>query len=252
MIEKIISGGQTGADRAALDFAIKRGMSYGGWVPKGRKTEDGTLPETYLLQEMPTGQYSRRTEKNILDSDGTLIVSHGLLTGGSALTAEFARIHKRPRIHIDLEITTYLEAATMVQEWIKQNEIRVMNVAGPRASKDPKIYDATLALLEMALKVNESKDYPHTLDEAVDRLYADISLNEEILLSTINEGSLSDLHFSLGHKIRNEFGLWSGNYGLLESCRKLSGNENLHVDDASMIIIEVLWEKVKKKNILQD
>jgi len=82
MIQKIISGGQTGADRAALDFAIKRGIPHGGWIPKGRKTEDGTLPEKYHLLEMPTGSYSKRTEKNILDSDGTLIVSHGLLTGG--------------------------------------------------------------------------------------------------------------------------------------------------------------------------
>ena len=72
MIIRIISGGQTGADRAALDFAIKHNIPYGGWVPKGRKTEDGTLPEKYHLQEMPTVQYANRTEKNILDSDGTL------------------------------------------------------------------------------------------------------------------------------------------------------------------------------------
>jgi len=72
MVIKIISGGQTGADRAALDFAIKHNIPYGGWVPKGRKTEDGTLPEKYNLQEMPTVQYANRTEKNILDSDGTL------------------------------------------------------------------------------------------------------------------------------------------------------------------------------------
>jgi hypothetical protein len=80
MIQKIISGGQTCADRAALDFAICHNIPYGGWVPKGRKTDDGTLPEQYNLQEMPTGQYSKRTEKNVLDSDGTLIVSRGLLS----------------------------------------------------------------------------------------------------------------------------------------------------------------------------
>ena len=95
MIEKIISGGQTGADRAALDFAIKHNIPYGGWISKGRKTEDGTLPEQYLLQEMPTGSYPRRTEKNVLDSDGTLIVSHGLLSGGSALTTSYAEKHKK-------------------------------------------------------------------------------------------------------------------------------------------------------------
>jgi len=99
------TGGQTGADRAALDFAIRHNIPYSGWVPKGRKTEDGTLPEKYNLQEMPTGQYSKRTEKNVLDSDGTLIVSHGLLTGGSALTTSFAELHKKPWIHIDLDMT---------------------------------------------------------------------------------------------------------------------------------------------------
>jgi hypothetical protein len=148
MIQKIISGGQTGADRAALDFAIKHSIPYGGWVPKGRKTEDGTLPEKYNLQEMPTGQYSKRTEQNILDSDGTLIVSHGRLTGGSALTRELAKQHRKPWIHIDLETTSYPEAARMIREWVGRNGIKVMNVAGARESKDPEIYQAMTELLE--------------------------------------------------------------------------------------------------------
>lgn len=148
MIQKIISGGQTGADRAALDFAIKRGIPHGGLIPKGRKAEDGTLPEKYDLQEMPTGSYPRRTEKNVLDSDGTLIVSHGLLTGGSALTTSYAEKHKKPWIHIDLEMTSYSEAVKIIQEWVERNGIKTMNVAGPRESKDAKIYLAVMELLE--------------------------------------------------------------------------------------------------------
>ncbi|MBW6461368.1 MAG: putative molybdenum carrier protein [Bacteroidales bacterium] len=148
MIEKIISGGQTGADRAALDFAIKHNIPHGGWIPKGRKTEAGILPEKYHLQEMPTGSYPRRTEKNVLDSDGTLIVSHGLLTGGSALTTSYAEKHKKPWIHIDLEMTTCSEAVKMIQEWVERNGIKTMNVAGPRESKDPTIYLAVMELLE--------------------------------------------------------------------------------------------------------
>ncbi len=147
MIQKIISGGQTGADRAALDFAIRNNIPHGGWVPRGRKTEDGTLPEKYNLQEMPTGQYSKRTEKNVIDSDGTLIISHGLLTGGSALTTSFAELHRKPWIHIDLDMTPYSEAAGTIQEWIGRNGIKVMNVAGPRASKDPEIYGTVMELL---------------------------------------------------------------------------------------------------------
>ena len=156
MIQKIISGGQTGADRAALDFAIKHNLPYGGWVPKGRKTEDGTLPEKYHLQKMPTGQYSKRTEKNVLDSDGTLILSHGLLTGGSALTTSFAEKHKKPWIHIDLQTTPSPDAARMIQEWVGRNGIKIMNVAGARASKDPMIYQAMLDLLEKSVLMDEA------------------------------------------------------------------------------------------------
>ena len=148
MIQKIISGGQTGADRAALDFAIRHGIPYGGWVHKGRKTEDGILPENYDLQEMPTGQYSKRTEKNVLDSDGTLILSHGLLTGGSALTTGFAELHRKPWIHIDLTENEINCTADQVRKWIEKWGIQILNVAGPRASKDPMIYDATIALME--------------------------------------------------------------------------------------------------------
>ncbi|MFZ4439883.1 MAG: putative molybdenum carrier protein [Syntrophales bacterium] len=151
MIQKIISGGQTGADRAALDFAIKHKIPYGGWVPKGRKAEDGLLPEKYHLQEMPTGSYIKRTEQNVLDSDGTLIISHGLLTGGSARTRELAKQRRKPWLHINLEATPCPASARMIQEWVEQHNIKTMNVAGARASKDPMIYQAVLDLLEACI-----------------------------------------------------------------------------------------------------
>jgi hypothetical protein len=147
-IRKIISGGQTGADRAALDFAIDNNIPYGGWLPKGRKTEDGTLSEKYHLQEMPTGDYSKRTEKNVLDSDGTVIVSHGFLTGGSALTREFAIQHKKHWIHIDMNELSLQEAAERLSSWVTGKEIKTLNVAGPKTSKDPQIYEAVLLLLK--------------------------------------------------------------------------------------------------------
>jgi hypothetical protein len=150
-IEKIISGGQTGADRAALDFAMSQNIPHGGWVPKGRKTEDGTLPERYRLREMPTPEYSKRTEKNVLDSDGTVIVSHGFLTGGSALTREFAIQHQKPWIHIDLKTLSLEDASEALAAWLNDNDIRVLNVAGPKAGKDPRIYEATLNLLKNVL-----------------------------------------------------------------------------------------------------
>jgi len=152
-IEKIISGGQTGADRAALDFAIAHHIPYGGWLPRGRKTEDGALDLKYHLQEMHTSNYSKRTERNVLESDGTVIVSHGFLTEGSALTGEFAARHRKHWIHIDLKELTIKEAAVKLHHWLTRYEIKVLNVAGPRARKDPAIYEATFHLLEETLTV---------------------------------------------------------------------------------------------------
>jgi len=148
---KIISGGQTGADRAALDYAIEFNIPYGGWVPKGRKTEDGTLPDKYKLQEMPTSDYSTRTEKNILAADGTLIVSHGRLTGGSALTQFLSEKQNKPFMHVDFNRMSIDEASEAVRIWLEKNQIETLNVAGPRASKDPEIYEATRRLLEVVL-----------------------------------------------------------------------------------------------------
>jgi len=157
MIEKIISGGQTGADRAALDAAIELGIPHGGWIPKGRITEDGVLPEKYQLKEMPTSSYPKRTEKNVLDSEGTLIISHGDLTGGSALTRELATKHGRPWLHIDLD-TIDVDPSKVIKSWIGMIDTKILNVAGPRASKDPRIYDATFELLKATLSLGFIED----------------------------------------------------------------------------------------------
>jgi len=153
-VTKIISGGQTGADRAALDFAIEHNIPYDGWVPKWRLAEDGPIPDIYQLQEMPTGDYSKRTEQNVLDSDGTLIVSHGMLAGGSAVTKYLASMHHKPCLHIDLDTLSIEEAAFLIKSWTNYHDMRVLNVAGPRASKDPEIYQATLKLLEAAFEAS--------------------------------------------------------------------------------------------------
>jgi hypothetical protein len=111
MIRKIISGGQTGVDRAALDVAIEMNIPHGGWIPKGRLTEDGPLSDKYQLQEMNTTDYPTRTEKNILDSDGTLIFTRGKPSGGTALTIHFANQHDRLSLLITLDKAPFSEMA---------------------------------------------------------------------------------------------------------------------------------------------
>ncbi|MEA1948571.1 MAG: putative molybdenum carrier protein [Thermodesulfobacteriota bacterium] len=150
MVNKIISGGQTGADRAALDVAIKLGISHGGWIPKGRLTENGMLDNKYHLKEMETANYNKRTEQNVIDSDGTLIISHGKLTGGSDYTRDMVLGHGRPWLHIDLNKTESFQAAKQIKSWLADHDIEVLNVAGPRANKDTAIYQATVDILETA------------------------------------------------------------------------------------------------------
>ena len=151
MLKKIISGGQTGADRAGLDTAIAKGIPHGGWIPKGRKTEDGVLPDKYNLSEMTTKSYPKRTEKNILDSDGTLIISHGKITGGSSLTRKLAKQHEKPWIHLNMNDLSIKEAATQLTRWIKGHQIQILNVAGPRATKDPAIHSITSEVIESCI-----------------------------------------------------------------------------------------------------
>ena len=149
MVKKIISGGQTGADRAALEFAIKHNIPHGGWIPKGRKAENGRIPDIFQLQEMPTDSYRARTEQNVIDSDDTLIISRGELVGrsGSAYAAEMARKHNRPWLHLDIAKLSIEQAAETVRSWIVERDVEVLNVAGPRQSSEPKIYDATFQIL---------------------------------------------------------------------------------------------------------
>ena len=150
-IKKIISGGQTGADQAGLDAALKSDIPHGGAIPRGRLTENGRLDEKYTLQEMSSTSYPERTEKNVVDSDGTVIFSHGELSVGSLLTLEKAREHKRPVLHLDMANVTIEGAVELLKAFVEEHGVEILNVAGAKASKDPEIYDATFAVVERTL-----------------------------------------------------------------------------------------------------
>ena len=144
---RIISGGQTGADQAALDAAIALGLAHGGWLPRGRKTESGPLPPHYALRELRSARYRDRTEKNVRAADGTLICSFGPLGRGSALTEALAIRHDRPLLPIDFDHTPVARAVVVVERWLHAHRIATLNVAGPRASSEPRIHAAVFALL---------------------------------------------------------------------------------------------------------
>jgi hypothetical protein len=140
-LRKIVSGGQAGADRAALDAAAEFGVRVGGFVPNGRWAEDGPIHRSYKgLTETDSSEPSERTRLNVLHSDGTLIFSHGKLSGGSLLTWKAARSNRKPCLHIDLDRNSDDAAIEKILLWLRTSGIRELNVAGPRASKDPDIY----------------------------------------------------------------------------------------------------------------
>jgi len=149
MIQKIISGGQTGADRAALDWAISAGVPHGGCCPKGRRAEDGPIPPQYQLKETASADYPARTERNVLDSDGTVIISIEASLGsrGSALTQRLAEKHHKPWIHIHFG---QLGPSETLRSFVEMHRIQTLNVAGPRASSEPGVAQFVRLVLDAA------------------------------------------------------------------------------------------------------
>jgi hypothetical protein len=148
---KIISGGQTGVDRAALDAAIYLGIPHGGTVPKGRLAEDGIIPSCYTLIESASPSYPLRTEKNVIDADATLLISFGPLSGGSAYTVEMAVKHHKPWFHFQFKDIE--PDRRKLNEWFTDQLPTVLNIAGPRESNEPGIYACARQFLTSWLAV---------------------------------------------------------------------------------------------------
>jgi len=143
-LPRILSGGQTGVDRAALDAAMTQGFLCGGWCPRGRRAEDGRLPDIYPLRETPTTAYAQRTRWNVRDADITLVLALGSIQGGTAYTLRVARaLHKRCRV-LDLQQAT---APEQIARWLRREHPEAVNIAGPRESQRPGIYTRAYAFL---------------------------------------------------------------------------------------------------------
>ena len=150
---KIVSGGQTGADRAALDWAIDNGIPHGGWCPAGRLAEDGVIDSKYNLRETSKADYLQRTEWNVRDSDATVIFSiKADLMGGSLATQKLADKHLKASLHLT-SLQSPAENATQLRGFIRKHEIKVLNIAGPRASGEPELRSLVQTVLDELFEI---------------------------------------------------------------------------------------------------
>lgn len=270
MLKKIISGGQTGADQAALDTAIKFNIDHGGWIPKGRKTEAGPLPEKYRLKEMESDDYRDRTRQNIIDSHGTVIISRAELTGGSKLTQSFAKVAGRPNCFINLSYIEEYEAASMLQSFITENQIKILNVAGPRLSGQPWIYNDVKTVLEVMLYLlySDSDDnidiaghvpdlpveerFPTTIEDSILVLNDLLPLRTKTFIGKLEPAQIQSLYFEFQDFIKIALGFNTSNPELLKSCTdsvNLSGT--CTIEDSIMEILKQYQIYLQQNHLLR-
>ncbi|MEM6916566.1 MAG: putative molybdenum carrier protein [Verrucomicrobiota bacterium] len=158
MLRKLVSGGQTGVDRIALQWALENDWETGGWCPAGRLAEDGVIDPRFPLKETPSAEYSQRTEWNVRDSDGTVLMTKWpKLTGGTKLTKKFASKWSRPCLVVSQETTA--DAGKALEAFVERHWIETLNVAGPRESTEPGLETYVRGVLQEAFGSNQQTDY---------------------------------------------------------------------------------------------
>ncbi len=271
MIKKIISSGQPGVEQAALDVAIKLGIPYGGWVARGRRTHNGDLPDTYILEETVSSGYSESIKKNVLDADGTFILIRGESDDPIKFTIDLVERQNRPYLLVDLTKIRSLKAAAILNSWIKDHNIEILHVTGCRTGEDPKIYQDGSSILESMIylglmrsgpagfmqtpqarsRAAMDEKLPQNVYQAIDRLIHELPLKEKTMVANLTAGELGSLQKTLGRYIREKFGLMIGNTELMASCRFVSKKSVHSESEASMVIITKLWNQLRKTHKLR-
>ena len=233
MLKRIVSGGQTGADRGALEAAIALGIPHGGWCPKGRQAEDGPIPPRYQLTETPTEDHRARTRLNVEESDGTVILARGPLDEGSLYTVEHAERIGKPLLHVDLAEhgDRFGPASAELKSWILETHVERLNVAGPRESRSPGIEGEVRDFLVRALKE------PETIEEAAEKLLWELTDDQKRQLRSLAEQDLVRTHFGIALYVRNTYGLFRTNSPLR---RNFADDEN----SISGEIVRRTWQKL--------
>ena len=274
MIERIISSGQTGVELAAIDVAIKLGLSHGGWTARGKRNALGQLSPKYKLEEVPAVGFKTAMEKNVIHSDGTLLITRGKKSASTKHAVQMALKHQRQLLHVDLSQHSAFEAASLVNSWGSMQQIKIAFVTGTQAESDPEIYGQVLKILETAfylgfvkttlhhpldnkksrlarLESDQPYDYPSTVSEAVQRLKSVLTLKDRAHLANIQSNELNHLRTGLSEYIKQKFGLYAGNAHLMESCAKIGRLENPLAEEACAVILRALWEDLQQTHKLR-
>lgn len=271
MIRKIISCGQTGVELAALDTAIKLGLAHGGWTSRGRRNDEGRLPDIYILSETSSLGFHDAVEKNVYESDGTLVISRGVQTAVAAKAVQTALKYQRQFLHVDLNQYALFEAASLSCSWMSQRQVKSVFITGPAAGDEPEIYGQVRKLLETAFYLAFVKsnlqaphppqrlqtdaygpaDQPGSVAEAVLRLKNSLTLKDRILLANMQPDELDHLNSGLAEYIKKYFGLYTDNENLMQSCAAKGRLTQPLPDEACAVIIRALWEDLRQTHKLR-
>jgi hypothetical protein len=265
MIRKLISSGQTGVELAALDAAIKLGITHGGWVARGKRNALGPISDVYRLKEVAAVGFKTATEQNVMSADGTLLVTRGKKSPRTQYAVEMSLKHQRQLLHVDLSQNASFEAASLISSWGSLQKIKTAFVTGPQWDTDPHIYAQTLKIIETAFYIGFVKtgvrlplaeqdpesslenreDYPCSVDEAVVRLKTVLSLKDRAYLANMQASEVDHMRSGLSEYIKQKFGLYAGNTLLLKSCADIGERETPLVDEACAIILRALWKDLQ-------
>lgn len=271
MIEKIISSGRPGAERAALDASIKLGMSYGGWIPKEASRHGGMDADRYNLIEMPTTNRTETFKKNIRESDGTLMLSHGILSSNVKNSTRTIQRYSTPLLHVDLNSTSAFNAASLINDWIIDNDLNILHVTGPSEKEDHKIYPATLDILQAVYFLNLTETSmnqpmgaqellaqplktvlpPKTAAAAVDIIINEMHLKDRTLMANLRKEEIAPLQLTLGLYIKKKLDIWSQDTTLYQSCVAAAEKENLDKSNLPMVFIKMMWKKLRDTHRLR-
>ena len=271
MFRKVISGADSGVELAAMDLALRLGISCGGWTPRKVSVSQVNFIKKYNLRTTAAIGYQQSVENNIQESNGLLLISRGEKTPKAQYAVRMALKHHKQLLHIDLHQYTQFEAASLMSSWLRMQALKNLYITGTNDEEDHVIYQQTQKILETAFYLDfvksgfnnhagrlpigapthSKKDYPRTVEEAVARLKADLPLKDRALMANLQANELDQLSDSLGEYIKQTYGLYAGNNALTIACARAGNLQNPLPDEACLVIMRSLWIDLRKTHKLR-